>query len=366
MSKRQKILYAASTASHLKRFHMPYIEALRRENDVLLMATKGEEIDFPISFSKSFFSLSNFRSIHRIRKILKHERFDKIIVHTTLAAFLIRAAMLGMKKRPYVLNVVHGYLFSRPMHGKKDRVLLLCEKWMRKKTDALAVMNEEDFEIAKEFSLCLGTVSFMRGMGLAIDECVPSCDEILRAQYAQKDDFLCAFVGELSARKNQIFLIRATARLREQGVPMRLLLVGEGAQRTLLEREIQSLGLNDSVYLIGNREPILPYLGISDLYISASVSEGLPFNVMEAMSVGLPILASDTKGQNDLLKDYSDTLYAPQDMDLFCVMLKRIYSSGGYGAGSRIYPTLERYRLKAVLEENLKLFSLGGYYEDEA
>ena len=367
MSTRRKILYAASTASHLRRFHMPYIEALRCKYDVFLMATEGEGIDFPISFSKSFFSPSNLRSVFRIRKILKRERFDKIIVHTTLAAFLIRAAMLGMKKRPYVLNVVHGYLFSRPIAGKKDRLLLLCERLMRNMTDALAVMNEEDLGIATEFPLCRGSITIMQGMGLAIPEETPKRDEALRMQYAPgADDFLCTFVGELSARKNQMFLIRAAERLRGEGIPIRLLLLGDGSQKDLLEQEIRDTRLEDCVFLAGNREPILPYLGISDLYVSASISEGLPFNVMEAMSVGLPILASDTKGQNDLLRAYSDTLYPLQDMDAFCEKLKRVYTSGCHGAGSRSYPNLEQYRLGAVFDENMKLFSEGGHDENQA
>lgn len=367
MNERHKILYAASTASHLRRFHMPYIEALRREHDVYLMATEGEEIDFPISFSKSFFSPSNIRSIFRIRKILKRERFDKIIVHTTLAAFLIRAATFGMKKRPFVLNVVHGYLFSRPIEGKKARLLLLCEKWMRKRTDALAVMNEEDLGIASEFSLCRGKVGFMRGMGLVLPKAFPIRDSALRMEYAPSErDFLCTFVGELSARKNQIFLIRAAARLRAEGVPIRLLLLGEGAQREALEQEIQNANLSDCVFLAGNREPVLPYLGISDLYVSASRSEGLPFNVMEAMAVGLPIVASDTKGQNDLLQTFSDVLYPLDNMDVFCERLKRIYESRNYGIGSRSYPNLAQYSLDSVFEENMKLFSEGGCDENQA
>jgi len=362
-----KILYAASTASHLRRFHMPYIEALRHENDVLLMATEGKEIDFPISFSKSFFSPSNVLAIFRIRRILKRENFDKIIVHTTLAAFLIRAAMLGMRKRPYVLNVVHGYLFSRPICGKKNELLLLCEKWMRKKTDAIAVMNEEDLEIATAYSLCRGEVTFMRGMGIAISEEIPERDNDLRSQYAPDDgDFLCTFVGELSTRKNQIFLIRAVERLRSEGVPIRLLLLGDGGQRELLEREIQNSNLEDVVFLAGNREPVVPYLGVSDLYVSASTSEGLPFNVMEAMSVGLPILASDTKGQSDLLKNMPNALYPLQDMDAFCERVKHIYRSGSYGVGCVYYPNLEQYRLRAVFKENMELFSQGGYDEDQA
>ena len=124
--KKSKILYAASTASHLRRFHKPYIDALSADATVLTMAN-GEGVDLCVPFAKSFFSLSNFKCVFQIRKILKRERFDRVILNTSLTAFLVRAAMLGMRNRPYVLNVVHGYLFPKEGKGFKNRFLLICE-----------------------------------------------------------------------------------------------------------------------------------------------------------------------------------------------------------------------------------------------
>lgn len=359
--KRRKILYAASTASHLRRFHMPYIECLRERYDVYLMGSHGEGIDFPIDFAKSFFSLSNLRAIGKIRKILKRERFDRVIVNTTLAAFLIRAAMIGMKKRPFVINVVHGYLFADGDTGLKAKILLLCEKLLRRQTDVIAVMNRDDLSIVQKSRLCLGDVFFMNGMGIPDVTEAPERDSALRATYAPKEgDILCAFVGELSGRKNQIFLIRAIAKLRTQGLPVRLLLLGEGSERENLEKEISALGLEDSVFLAGNREPIAPYLAVTDLYVSASVSEGLPFNVMEAMSFGLPIVMSDTKGQNDLKTDAdAAVLYPLNDTDAFCDALKRLIEKRAFGARAYAYPQLENYRLTSVFDKNMEILLKG-------
>lgn len=356
-SERKKILYAASTASHLRRFHQPYIEALKEDADVMTMAT-GEGVDLPVRFDKHFFSVANLRSFLKIRKILKRERFDAVLVHTTLAAFLIRAAMIGQRKRPYVMNVVHGYLFPKDGKGLKNRILLLCEKLLKRQTDEIAVMNADDLVIAKEHRLCRGEVHFIDGMGITIDPKIPAIDGELRAQYATDErDILCTFVGELSGRKNQSFLIRAVARLREEGLPIRLLLAGEGGERETLECEISQNGLQNAVFLLGNREPILPYLSITDVYVSASVSEGLPFNVMEAMSCGLPIVASDTKGQSDLLGNTVGRLYAFDDMDAFCKTLREEIETRRLGVGSRAYPNLEKYRLNVVFDANMRLFS---------
>ena len=358
--KRCKILYAASTLSHLDRFHVPYIEALRKKHEVFLMASEGEGVDFPLRFHKRFFSISNLKTVKKIRRIIKSEGFDRIIVHTTLAAFMIRLAMVGIRKRnrPPVLNVVHGYLFSLPVHGRRARFLLGCEKLLRSKTDELALMNEEDLYLAKKYRLCEGKLSFMNGMGISIPFDMQAKDPYLRRVYAPGEkDFLCTFVGELSERKNQIFLIRAAKRLYEEGVPIRLLLIGEGEGRAALEAEARKLCIEDRVYMPGERENVYPYLGVTDLYVSASTSEGLPFNIMEAMACGLPMLVSDVKGQRDLLEGHREFLYRREDADAFCKELKHIYESGVCGMGSYVYQNLEDYLLVSVFDKNLKILA---------
>ncbi len=357
-SSNKKILYAASTASHLERFHKPYLEALSKEHTVLTMAT-GEGVDLPILFDKHFFSFSNWKSIWKIRKILKKEKFDLLLLHTTLAAFLIRAAMIGMRRRPRVLNVVHGYLFSEAPQGLKEKILLLCEKLLRKKTDEIAVMNAEDLRIAEKYRLCHGKVHFIYGMGVPENAVKAAKSADLRTALTQNGDFVCCFVGELSARKNQSFLIDAAALLRERGIPIKLILVGEGGERSALENKIAELQLGDSVMLAGSQTDVHSYLAASDLYVSASRSEGLPFNIMEAMAEGLPVVASATKGQTDLLQDSAEYLYPLGDIEAFCHAVEEIYHSRHYGAGSRSYPNLSSYLLSAVFDENLKILTMG-------
>ncbi len=349
-----KILYAASTASHLRRFHMPYIERLRESCEVKLMA-KGEGVDYSIRFEKSMTSPANFKAIREIRRILKAERFDAVILNTMLAAFLIRMAMRGMKKRPRVLNIVHGYLFELPPKGMKQRLMLQCEKLVKKQTDGIAVMNGADLEILARHRLCVGDTRLIRGMGYRPLAELPVRDAELRQAYApDRGDILLTFVGELSRRKNQIALIRATDALRREGIPIRLLLVGEGDERKALEAEVADRGLADAVFLIGNREPVLPYLAVTDVYVSASRIEGLPFNLMEAMACGLPIVASDVKGQQDLLADHPASLYPLEDETALCAAIRQAIG-GRLGMEAVDYPILGQYRLDAVLEENIDL-----------
>ncbi len=355
---KKKLFYIASTASHLRRFHEPYITALRTTCTVVTIAN-GEGVDQNIRFAKSFFSIRNFKCVGQLRRLVRRERPDAILVHTSLAAFLTRLSMLGMRNRPYVLNVVHGYLFQKEGHGLKHRFLLLCEQLMRHYTDDIAVMNDDDYEIARRYRLCRGEVYMTRGMGIpdAVQTAGADRAEIRESLGISADSFVCTFVGELSGRKNQAFLIRCTARLRRSGLPVKLLLLGEGDKHAELSALAEELGIADAVIFAGNREPILPYLSATELYVSASHSEGLPFNIMEAMASGLPILASATKGQTDLLRDIPDALYPAGDEEAFCRLAEQQLHAGCLGAGSCTYPNLLAYRLSEVFSDNMKFFT---------
>ena len=114
----------------------------------------------------------------------------------------------------------------------------------------------------------------------------------------------------------------------------------------------------------GNCEGVIPYLAVTDIYVSASRKEGLPFNILEAMSCQLPMLVSDIKGQRDLCADVPGTMFELDDMEAFCQTIEERYRMGEYGVGTVVYPLLDRYRLSSVLEENLR-FMRKGISQDE-
>ena len=116
-----KILYAAGTMDHIRSFHMPYIEALRSEGNEVKIMAKGVDADFNIGFVKKMLSPKNIGCRRKIKKILKAEKFDAIVLNTTLAAFHIRLC-LSRKKRPKVINFVHGYMFPKNVSTTRDKI----------------------------------------------------------------------------------------------------------------------------------------------------------------------------------------------------------------------------------------------------
>ena len=344
-----KILYAASTMSHIHSFHEDYIAALRRDGHEVLVMAKGADADFDIPFEKKMLSSRNTAARREIRDIIKREHFDCVFLNTTLAAFHIRLA-IPKRGRPRIVNMVHGYLFPEGSRSLKDRILLLCEKLVAKKTDTLVLMNAEDVSIATKNRLSIEPPYFVRGLGARTHR-TETPIPVIRRELDAEGRFVMSFVGELSDRKNQRLLISSLPRIKMQIPTATLWLIGEGDKREELESLAASLGVADSVVFTGRRSNPCDFIRASDLYVSASKIEGMPFNIIEALGTGKTVLCSDIKGHRDLIKHgESGFLYPSDDLDAFVEGVLAIH--GGKSPDiDAILSTYRAYEWDSVFED---------------
>ena len=344
-----KILYAASSVGHINNFHKSYIEALRNDGNTVLVMANGNGADFDIPFEKKLFSSKNRSCRKQIRHILDAEKFDAVILNTTLAAFHIRLAMRG-KSRPRVINIVHGYLFSLMGGGLRRRMLLFCERYLRRKTDKILVMNNEDLEIAEKYKLSLDGVAITRGMGATARNV--ELDRLeMRNRLSSENNYVMTFVGELSDRKNQALLIEGLKEIKKEISNAVLWLVGEGEKRDGLEALSVRLGVFDSVRFVGYTDSPCDFVGASDLYVSASRIEGMPFNIIEALGVGMPIVASDIKGHRDLLSSGAGVLFKSCDASAFSGAVIAHFKGEAHILSEKAHEVYEKYSFNSVFDE---------------
>jgi glycosyltransferase involved in cell wall biosynthesis len=137
----------------------------------------------------------------------------------------------------------------------------------------------------------------------------------------RQETLTIACVASLEPRKGHRILLEAVARLRAEGLPIRLSLVGEGETRGELEAAIAMLGVGDVVTMHGgqpNRQ-VRKLLVDSDIYVQPSMitrtgkSEGIPVALMEAMATGLPVVATDISGVPELVDDRINGLLVPEN-----------------------------------------------------
>ena len=368
--KPRKILYTASTDAHLRSFHLPYLEALLRAGCSVTAAAEGDgrglpegTVFFRVPFTKRMFSPRNVRASMALCGLLRREEFDEVICHTSLAAFFTRVGVLLSRRRPRVVNVVHGYLFDDDTPPLRRWALLSAERLARSVTDDILVMNAADEKIARQNRLCRGNVVRIPGMGVPTARYTPAAAqeraEARRALGLGDGDLALLCAAEFSARKNQRVLLEALAQMPEDVV---LLLPGDGALREECRALAKKLGVESRVRFPGHVPDVSHWLRAADVCVSASRSEGLPFHVMEAMSCALPCVLSKVKGHEDLLSGGKCGLLVPYgDAAALAAAVKKLRPDpelrrrlGGQGA-----ERIKEYTLDAVLPQVLPWFLKG-------
>ena len=123
-----------------------------------------------------------------------------------------------------------------------------------------------------------------------------------REGFAESDVFFVN-VARLDPPKNQLLLIRAFAPIAAADARTRLLLAGDGPLASMLQAEVESLGLERRVHFLGVRTDIPELLSASDVFVLSSDWEGNPLTVMEAMAAGLPVVSTAVGGVPQLVED---------------------------------------------------------------
>ena len=145
----------------------------------------------------------------------------------------------------------------------------------------------------------------------------PAADSRSQRESARRDlgaseAFVGVIVARLSGLKGHATLLQSLARLRADGVKLLLLIVGDGPQRSALERQAQELSLDDRVVrFLGARSDVDRILRAADFFVLPSDTEGLPLSVLEAMAHGLPIVASKVGGIPELIEHNEHGLLVP-------------------------------------------------------
>lgn len=126
------------------------------------------------------------------------------------------------------------------------------------------------------------------------------------------DVTLLLFVGRLVAEKNLPLLLESVARLSRPERPL-VWLVGEGPERVRVEALIARLGLSGDVHLLGERSDVRALMLAADLLVLPSREEGLSNVLLEAMSHGLPVIATAVGGSPELIDDHVTGRLLPSD-----------------------------------------------------
>lgn len=282
----KEVLFVATVDEHILAFHIPYLKYLSENGVKVYVATacseKSNQIPyitekFDISISRGYSPKNNYKAIKQLKKIIKEHNFSFIHAHTAIGGLVARIAAKGFRKNGLkVIYTAHHYHFYEG--GSRLRFLIHynIEKYLSKFTDYLININCYDFNISKNNFKAKETL-LIRGMGYKDDvfNLKNKLDKNIEREKIgiSKEATIFCFIGELSERKNQKFLIDVVNEIKKKNTNKQfvLLLVGKGEKLESLKEQIKMFDLGNEVKLLGFVPEVLPYLSMCDIYLSASI-----------------------------------------------------------------------------------------------
>ena len=335
-------------------------------------------------FSNSINPLYDLRALKRIKEAVSEFKPDLISCHSTKAGFLTRIAI---RNRIPTIFTAHGWAFTKGVPILRKYPVLLAEKIASRFCSKIICVSDFDKNLALKYGIASKEkiVTIHNGVelvewnnadkrGYHADITRNSADitqinveikrnnaEIKRIN-AEKELFRIVFVGRLAQPKEPLLLLEAFSSLPTQlKNKAQISIIGEGPERKQLERFIRKKGLAGRVRLLGSvpRERVFEVLIKSDIFVLISNWEGFPYTILEAMSAGLAVIASDVGGIKEAIGDKSGILIRrgnKKDLEEALESLLKnplLVKIMGEKARKRIG---ERFSLQEMLEKTEKVY----------
>lgn len=143
--------------------------------------------------------------------------------------------------------------------------------------------------------------------------------DIKKSLNIMENEIILGTVGRLSDQKNYPFLLQAIKEIRSSDRKVKLVIVGEGPLRSELERMVDRLSIESNVIFLGERKDIPELLSIMDIFLfPAYKGEGIANVLLEAMSIGVPVVSSDIKGNIEVVEnDKTGFIFPSNNLQIF-------------------------------------------------
>lgn len=236
----------------------------------------------------------DINAIFKLRKIIKEEHPDIVHLHSSKAGVIGRLACVGLDCK--VIFTVHGWSFTDGIDSNMKKILYrFIEKRMEPLTDRFICVSKYDYQIGirdKVLKNPSKAIVVYNGVNYKINISESKNFElpikyIMTARFSNQKD-QAGLVIALKDSKNRNF---------------DLTFVGDGPTMTKVQQLVDKYKLQKQIHFVGFQKNVDKFLIDSNVFILSTHYEGLPISIIEAMSYGMPIIASNVGGNSELVKN---------------------------------------------------------------
>ena len=284
------------------------LETAKKQGVVIIdLSTLVRRIS-PINDVRALFVL--FRHIRKIQPHIVHTHTSKAGILGRLAAWMARV--------PIVIHTPHGHVFYGHFGRSLSRIFLQMEKLLGRITHHQIALTPEECNDYLSLRVSQPSNTSVVHSGVDVHRFIAGAKQRTekRAELGiPPDSLIIGYVGWLIPIKGVTYLVSAMEKVLEKHPESMLVLVGKGDdmgdEEVHLREQVKKLNLADKVHFWGWRPDVDTIMSCFDIFVLPSLNEGMGRVLVEAMSAGLPIVASRVGGIPDLVKDGENGLLVP-------------------------------------------------------
>jgi len=258
-------------------------------------------------------------------RIVRTQRIE--CVHSQgKAAGIWARALKCFFPRLQVVHQYHGIHYGRYPAWLQGSYLRF-ERALSRLTDVVVHVSESEQQQANRLRLCAVHKQRLIRNGVETRRDLPLTLEQARLRLnVPTPRPICIVLARYSYQKNLACSFDVVARLERSETPVHFIVVGgaDDVERHEVEAQVRQSGVAASVTLLGPREDVFECLRAADIYLSTSRWEGLPLGVLEAMSMGLPVVASRVTGHDGVVTPDCGFLVDADDVEGFARAVSRL------------------------------------------
>ena len=247
-------------------------------------------------------------AIGRIRDFINENKID--IVHSHGYKSNLYGMIASRMAHVPIVTTLHGWMAE----DIKARFYETLDRLVIKRMDHVISVSPMINKEVDELKLDVDKYSFIPN-AIDTDKFDPSSEgPDMRAIFGIDNAIVIGTVGRLGPEKGHLFLLRAFKEISSMVPEARLLMVGGGFLEEMLERETEALGIRDKVEFAGNQYDMVSVYKTMDIFVLPSLMEGMPMVLLEAMSMELPVIASEVGGIPHVVGKDDGMLVPPRDI----------------------------------------------------
>ena len=282
------------------------------DNSKPVMKNGKEVKEYTISLYRKLNPLKDLKGLIQVIRIIQKEKPDIIHCHSAKGGFIGR--MAGFLTRTKTFYTPHAFSFLSTQNKIKKRIYLFLERMARLDSFLLAC-SESEKELGME------QVHYKEKRAYVWSNSVPDAQTVPPSGLKETSPYIC-YIGRPSYQKNPFFLVNVIREVHKAYPDIRFYILGVGYYSPDLERMkriITQYQLENTIELFPwlNHNETMGYVKNALFYLTTSRYEGLPLAVIEAMSLGKCIVASDVLGNKDCVKDGYNGYLLPLQENLF-------------------------------------------------